>query len=121
MTESDDPILCDPWKTPPIEIDPALVEVSERLMVKSLPTESSESAEAILPSDEREQNPRIAQLEVQRQQLFDRNVSLTMEAARLRVTNQRLLDQISELKQSAKTRRHWLWWWLPGQRKKLNS
>lgn len=110
MSESDDPILGDPWKTPPVEIDPALIEVSERLMVKSLPIESSESAEANPPLGELEQeDPRIAQLEAQRQQLFNRNVTLTMEAARLRVTNQRLLDQIAELKQSAKTPKNWFW------------
>lgn len=121
MSESVDPILGDPWKTPPIEVDPALIEVSERLMVKTLPIENSEFAEANPPLDElEEKDPRIAQLEAQRQQLFDRNVTLTIEAARLRAANQRLMDQIAELKQAAKSRKNWFWR-LIGQQEKASS
>lgn len=93
MSKSADLILSDPWETPPTRLDPELVETSQQLMDKSIPTD----LESTLPQEEAPQGQKdlfIAQLEQEKQQLFKRNVSLVAEAARLRIENQHLRRQL---------------------------
>lgn len=95
MSKSSDLILSDPWETPPADLDPALIETSKQLMTKSVPTTNSE---ATCPEPQDQKDLLITQLEQEKQQLFNRNVGLVAETARLRVENQHLRDQL-ELKQ----------------------
>ncbi len=92
----------DPWETPPIWLDPELVETSKQLMAKSIPPEPEPAAAepVISPKD-----LQIAQLEQEKQQLFQRNVQLLTEATRLRVENQHLHQQLAQLQE---TSQNWL-------------
>jgi len=92
----------DPWETPPSWLDPELVETSKQLMAKSTPPEPEPIAPepAIAPKD-----LQIAQLEQEKQQLFQRNVQLLTEATRLRVENQHLHQQLTQWQE---TSQNWL-------------
>lgn len=103
MPEPAHPTLSDPWETPPAAVDPELLAVSQRLMAQSMADTSTESEpEPVLDPQELQ----IVQLQQEKQQLWERNVSLTLETARLRAANQQLLDQIATLKDTA----HQTWW-----------
>lgn len=105
MSKSSDSVPSDPWETPTAYLDPELVETSEQLMTKSVPTTNSESTlPQAAPQDAKELL--IAQLEQEKQQLFKRNVGLVAEAARLRIENQHLRHQLLELKQQPS--KNWL-------------
>jgi predicted nucleic acid-binding Zn-ribbon protein len=96
MSKSSNPISSDPWESPSVPLDPELIETSKQLMAKSIPIADSESTLSETSQDK--ENLLIAQLEQEKQQLFKRNVSLVAEIARLRVENQHLRHQLSELK-----------------------
>lgn len=103
MSESVQPTLGDPWETPPAAIDPELLAVSQRLMAQSM------EATRVEPEPEPAADPtvlQIAQLQQEKQQLWERNVSLTLEAAQLRAANQQLLDQIAALRDTGRQ----TWW-----------
>lgn len=90
------PTASDPWETSPVDLDPELVETSRRLMAKSTPSPQPE-----VPSPEPNgKDLLIAQLEQEKQRLFQRNVHLVTEATRLRIENQHLLEQLSEQQRS---------------------
>jgi hypothetical protein len=99
------PMPSDPWETPPVEIDPDLRAVSEQLMAKSQPKPAPESDTA--SPTPAEGDPRILQLEQEKQRFFERNVQLTLEVARLRVANQQLLDQVTALQSAAPPDQGW--------------
>jgi len=101
MSESAHPALSDPWETPAAAVDPDLLAVSQRLMAQPMEASSDESEPAPDP-----QALQIAQLQQEKQQLWERNVSLTLETARLRAANQQLLDQIAALQDTATS----TWW-----------
>ncbi len=85
----------DPWETPPIELDPSLVETSQRLMAKSHPPDP------VPVEDLEEPDPHTLRLQELRQQtdyLLQRNANLVAENARLQAANQRLLDQVAQLR-----------------------
>ncbi len=105
------PASSDPWETPPVQIDPELVKTSLRLMAKSIPPPKPDH-----PLGDAPDNPdpaattdpkdlQIAQLEEEKQRLFQRNVFLVTETTRLRVENQYLSKQLLELKQHSQ---NWL-------------
>jgi len=103
MSKSAHPTLSDPWETPPVAVDPELLAVSQRLMARSA------EATSVEPEPEPASDPKalqIAQLQQEKQQLWERNVSLTLETARLRAANQQLLDQIAALRDTP----HQTWW-----------
>lgn len=101
MSKSSEPILSDPWETPPVQLDPELAETSRQLMAKSVPSTNSESG---LPEEvQNKKDQLIAQLEQDKQQLFQRNVGLVAETARLRIENQHLRLQLAELKQQQRS------------------
>ena len=96
----------DPWETPPVHLDPELVETSQQLMAKSNPAVQPELDPPEVTQDAKDLQ--ILQLAQENQRLFNRNVSLVAEVAHLRAVNQRLLEQVSELKQQSQTAPNWL-------------
>lgn len=93
-----DPAPSDAWDTPPVGLDPELVETSKQLMAKSVPIVNSEPIVPEAPPDEK--SLLIAQLKQEKQRLFARNVSLVAENAQLRVENQQLRHQLQQQQRS---------------------
>lgn len=103
MSEPSQQVSNDPWETPPVYLDPELIETSKRLMAKSISPEPDDlqirTPGGQVPPPEAKADTKdilIAQLEQEKQRLFQRNVYLVSEATRLRVENQHLLQQVSE-------------------------
>ncbi len=101
----------DLWEAPPIEIDPELIETSQRLVSLS---EAMYKDDALnQPLAESNQNPHLVALETRNKYLFNRNVVLVARAAELEAANFRLQEQLSALKQSSRSRESpWYLRWL---------
>lgn len=84
----------DPWQTPSAEVDPELLETSQRLMAKSDDPPQTDS-DALSPELEAARQ-KIVELELQQRRIFQRNVSLTAEVAQLRAQNQRLDQELAQ-------------------------
>lgn len=99
----------DPWQTPSNQLDAELLETSQRLMAKS--EGQFPQPEPPLSHPELEvARQKIAELEMQRQKIFQRNVSLTAEVAQLRATNQRLSQELAQYQQQPRKPSGWLSW-----------
>ena len=91
----------DLWEAPPLEIDPELIETSQRLVSLSDAMYSSDTLDQ--PLAELKENPHLAALETRNKYLFNRNVVLVAKAAELEAANLRLQEQLSVLKQSSRS------------------
>lgn len=91
----------DLWEAPPLEIDPELIETSQRLVSLSDEAYSSETPEQ--PLTELNKRPHLAALEARNKYLFNRNIVLVAKAAELEAANLRLQEQLSVLKQSSRS------------------
>lgn len=103
MYEPSQQVSSDPWETPPVYLDPELIETSKRLMAKSIPPEPDDlevktpAGQSWAPGAKADtKDLLIAQLEQEKERLFQRNVYLVSQATRLRVENQHLLQQVSQ-------------------------
>jgi hypothetical protein len=97
----------DHWETPPTELDPELVETSERLVSLSEKTFSTQIGTEESPLQNKPQDPRILELETQKQYLFQRNVGLVAKTAELEAANLRLQEQVSALKRAERSQIPW--------------
>ncbi|WP_299490932.1 hypothetical protein [Acaryochloris sp. IP29b_bin.137] len=88
----------DPWQTPSSELDPELLTTSQRLMAKSDRQVPASEFQTLSPEAEAARQ-KIVELELQQQRIFQRNVSLTAEVARLRAQNQRLVQELAQFQQ----------------------
>lgn len=104
---------CDnPWQTPSTEVDAEILETSQRLMAKS----ESQYPQSEIPNPDPALETalqRITELELQRQKIFQRNVSLTAEVAQLRATNQRLTQELANPQPTKRKTSGWLSWLFP--------
>ncbi|WP_299408435.1 hypothetical protein [Acaryochloris sp. IP29b_bin.148] len=95
----------DPWQTPSSDIDAELLKTSQRLMEKS---DEQFPQPAPPPHPELEMaRQKITELELQRQKIFQRNVSLTAEVAQLRATNQHLTQELAVYRQQPPPKSGW--------------
>ncbi|NCJ06117.1 hypothetical protein GS597_06220 [Synechococcales cyanobacterium C] len=92
-----------PWETPPVELDPTLVEMSAQLMAKSEPTEVVEVTE---PEGLDLQTQALQELHQKLGYLLQRNGQLVAENAQLKAANQRLLDQLVQTRQAHSWQAH---------------
>ncbi len=97
----------DHWETPPIELDPELVETSERLVALSDETFGSQKSSEELSGQDKLQDPRIVELEAHKKYLFQRNVGLVARVAELEAANLRLQEQVSALKRAERSQISW--------------
>lgn len=100
----------DPWEAPPIEIDPELIETSQRLVSLSDGVYGGNTLDQTLA--ELKENPHLAVLEARNKYLFNRNIVLVAKSAELEAANLRLQEQLSALKQSNRhSERPWYFRW----------
>lgn len=102
----------DPWQTPSTEVDAELLDMSQCLMEKSDEQFSQPEQNPANPQLEVARQ-KITELELQRQKIFQRNVSLTAEVAQLRATNQRLTQELAQYQQHPRKSSGWLRWLFP--------
>jgi hypothetical protein len=100
----------DPWEAPPIEIDPELIETSQRLVSLSDSVYGGNTLDQ--PLAELKKNSHLAALEARNKYLFNRNIVLVAKSAELEAANLRLQEQLSALKQSSRhSERPWYVRW----------
>lgn len=102
-----------PWETPPLALDPELIETSQRLVALSEEAFPAPPHPAPIPKAEASHpqfDPKLVELERQNQYLFQRNVNLVAQVAELEVQNRRLSEDLLALKQSARS--PWYLRWL---------
>ncbi len=92
-----------PWDTPPAELDPELVETSQRLVAKSAAVVDRQNPSEDPPPTETPVDPHLHHLETQVQHLLKRNTMLVAKVAQLESANMRLQEQLSAARQSLKT------------------
>jgi hypothetical protein len=103
----------DLWDAPPLEIDPELIETSQRLVALSDAVYGSPTCDQPLADAELTENPHLLALETRNKYLFNRNVVLVAKVADLEAANLRLQEQISALKQSnSRSESPWYLRWL---------
>jgi hypothetical protein len=90
----------DLWEAPPIEIDPELIETSQRLVSLSDAVYRGDALDQ--PLAELNKSPHLVALETRNKYLFNRNIVLVAKAAELEAANLRLQEQLLELKQSSR-------------------
>ncbi len=102
----------DLWEMPPLEIDPELIETSQRLVSLSEAMYNN-SDTSHPPSATLKENSHLAALETRNKYLFSRNIVLTAKAAELEAANSRLQEQLSALKQAGRSSKSpWYLRWL---------
>jgi hypothetical protein len=100
----------DPWEAPPAELDPELIETSQRLVSLSEGVFSPK----IDPIEGAMPDPQLVELETRNQYLFERNVALVAKVAQLETANLRLQEEVSALRQASRTQPPWyLRWFQP--------
>lgn len=104
----------DPWETPPLALDPELVETSQRLVSLSdaayqfsgypgYPTTKNGSSVKTVEQTE---------IEARNKYLFERNAKLVARVAELEAANLRLQEQVSALQQRSSLEKPWYLRWL---------
>jgi hypothetical protein len=97
----------DPWETPPVALDPELVETSQRLVALS---EDVYQGQPEVATDE-VSDPRITELEKSNRYLLDRNAFLVAQLAQLETANLHLQQEISVLRKMSQTVKPWYRRW----------
>ncbi len=100
----------DPWQTPSAAVDAEVLETSQRLMAKS-DAQWPQSEPTPLNPELEQAHQKITELELQRQKIFQRNVSLTAELAQMRATNQRLTQELDQHRQQQQQPTTTSGWW----------
>ncbi len=88
----------DPWETPPLELDPELMETSQRLVSMSEALYGGHPSGQSANPESSPADLHAAQLESRNKYLFNRNIELVAKVAELEAANLRLQEQISALK-----------------------
>lgn len=97
----------DPWDTPPVALDPDLVETSQRLV--SLSEEAYQGQPETVINEV--PDPRIMELEKSNRYLLDRNASLIAQLAQLETANLRLQQEVTMLRKTCQTSKPWYRRW----------
>jgi hypothetical protein len=101
----------DPWETPPMELDPELVETSQRLVSMSEAIYSNGQEPQSVAPEAKPQDAYVASLEMRNKYLFERNVVLVAKMAELEAANLRLQEQVSALRHPKQDERPWYLRW----------
>jgi hypothetical protein len=97
----------DPWETPPVDLDPELVETSQRLVALS---EEAYQGQPETLIDE-VPDPCIQELEKSNRYLLDRNASLVAQLAQLETANLRLQQEVAMFRKTRQTAKPWYRRW----------
>ncbi|MGB8698694.1 MAG: hypothetical protein WCD18_04695 [Thermosynechococcaceae cyanobacterium] len=100
----------DPWQTPPVDLDPELIETSRRLVDLSESAFVAEtSANAVTEASERDRQ--MEELASKNQYLFQRNAALVAKVAELEAANGLLQTEVASLKAAQRSSRPWYIRW----------
>jgi hypothetical protein len=94
-----------------MELDPELVETSQRLMSMSEAIYSNIQERQSAAPAEKPQDSYVASLETRNKYLFERNVALVAKMAELEAANLRLQEQISAFRHPKQDERPWYLRW----------